>query len=109
MTVRVTSPQNRPNNSGHITIGSRHLPIDRAARRGSVSDEERLGVYGERHVGFATGVLSPHDLQGSPDALCLDRYPIADDASCYFDRNPYHLTVSFCFRLRCVLLVMMPL
>ncbi len=66
-------------------------------------------VYGERHLGVATRILLPHDFQGPLDTLCTDRYPIADGASSYFERNPYHSTLPFCFRLRCISFVMTPL
>ena len=63
-------------------------------------------VYGERHLGFASRFLLPHDFQGLLDTLCPDCYPIAGGALNYFERNPYHSTLPLCFRLRCVSFVM---
>jgi len=70
---QATWSQNWPNNSGHTSVGSSSLLIDRTGHRGSVRNEGRLGVHDEHHLGLATGALPPHNLQGSPDALCPDR------------------------------------
>ena len=80
--------------------------VDRPGRHGSPPDEERLGVGWKRHFGLVAYVLTPHNLQGSPDALCPDGYPVTGSTLAYFDRNPYHSTVPFCYWVRCLLFVM---
>src|SRR5215218_241323 len=98
ISVRITSPQNWPNNSGHITAGSRYLSrlFDRPHGSSGVPDEERLWLDGERYLSLAARVLPLYDLQGPLVTLGQYCYPVTGSTSAYFDRDPYHLRAPFC-------------
>src|SRR5215210_8310611 len=69
----------------------RHLGLDQPRPRGGILDEERFGVYRIHHPNLGAGVVSPHDIHGSSDALGLGHH--AETAgTAHLGQNPDHTT-----------------
>jgi hypothetical protein len=72
------------------------LSLDWTCFGGGVLYEERFGVDRECDPELAARVHPLHELQGTPDAPGLYRYPVASGATLYVDRDPYHPTPPLC-------------